>query len=159
MLLTTHYFAFGSCFSLYYFSLFNYSMTVNQDSIPNRRKIYCPQCTDLVLGSTQSPIPAFCLGQEVNNPCPSSIKVMNTWRYTSTTNTSCLFQQSQLCLLKELNCLLLKFLHLQSNLTTRRRWVVGHMPPLGRRLGKTRSESDAVQPVALSLHQLSCLIS
>jgi len=65
-------------FNLYYFSLFNYSFTMNRDSIPSRRKIYCPQCTDLNLGFTQSPIPGLSTGQEVNLSCPSSIKVMNT---------------------------------------------------------------------------------
>ena len=65
-----------------------YSCTMNQDSIPSRRKISCPQCTDLILGFTQSPIPGLCMGQEVNHLCPSSIKVMNTWSYTFTPHTS-----------------------------------------------------------------------
>lgn len=47
-----------------------YSFTMNQDSIPSRRKISCPQCTDL--------IPGLCMGQEVNHLCLSSITVMNT---------------------------------------------------------------------------------
>lgn len=143
MSVTTQCFAFGSCFSLYYFSLFNYSLTVNQDSIPSTRKISCLQCTDLVLGTTQSPIPRFCLGQEVNLPCPSISMVLIL------TVTNVPFKWTEL--------FTFNVLHVQSNLTTRWRWMVGHMPPLyplGKRMSKNQSK-----PVAFSIHKLSCHIS